>query len=56
MNDCVIEIKAVEWNGDLKDFQTVKNLIQSCVVGLQCIHCTILNDAIRAAYHAGTNA
>ena len=56
MNDCVIEIKAVEWSGESEDFHLVRSLIECKAVGLRCIHCTILDDVVRAAYQAGTDA
>ena len=56
MNDRLIAIKAVEWSGKFEDFHLVKSLIECKAIGLRCIHCTILNNVVRAAYQAGSDA
>ena len=49
----VINIKPVEWSGDLMHFAAVRTLIELRAVGLLCVHGTIINDIDRANYPAG---
>ena len=44
------------WDGKFSTFHLIKTECEAKAVGMKCIHCTIVNDAARAAFPAGTVA